>query len=70
MAIYERGSGPHVAERVQPEPGGSEEKRLEALAEQGADGWHRVEDAELEPASKDSASKRPAKAAQKTEEKS
>ncbi|MFI2757827.1 hypothetical protein ACH5A3_02955 [Streptomyces echinatus] len=66
MAVYERGSGPHVAERVQPEPGGPEEQRLEALAEQGIDGWHRIE----EPAAKESGAKRVSKAPAKTEEKS
>ncbi|MFI1409409.1 hypothetical protein ACH4Y0_05685 [Streptomyces sp. NPDC020707] len=38
-----------MAERVQPEPGGPEEKHLETLVEQGADGWHRIDHTEPVP---------------------
>lgn len=44
MAIYQRGSGDHVAERVQPEPGSEEERRLEELVARGEAGWHRPDD--------------------------
>lgn len=44
--IYERGSGPHVAERVQPGP--DDEARYAALADNPGSGWRRVED-EPEP---------------------
>ncbi|KFG08108.1 hypothetical protein [Streptomyces scabiei] len=48
MAIYQRGAGAHVAERVQPEPGSAEEERLEELVAKGEGGWHRVAEAEPE----------------------
>lgn len=43
MAIYQRGSGDHVAERVQPEPGGEEEQRLDDLVARGEGGWYVVD---------------------------
>jgi hypothetical protein len=70
MATYQRGAGSHVAERVQPEPGGPEEKRLEALVEQGVDGWHRIDDTEpeaAEPASPQEPPKKPNKASSKAD---
>lgn len=48
MAIYERGSGGHVAERVQPVPGSEEADRYAALAEDPASGW-RCATADREP---------------------
>ena len=42
MAIYQRGAGAHVAERVQAEPGSNEEKDLQKLADDPASGWRRV----------------------------
>lgn len=60
MAVYQRGAGDHVAERVQPEPGSDEEQRLEDLAARGEGGWHRVAEAETP-----SAAERPAKSAPK-----
>ena len=59
MAVYQRGAGDHVAERVQPEPGSDEEQRLDDLVARGEGGWHRV--AEEAP----SAADRPAKSAPK-----
>ncbi|MCI3271398.1 hypothetical protein [Streptomyces cylindrosporus] len=44
MAIYQRGAGDHIAERVQPEPGSEEEQRLEELVARSEGGWHRAED--------------------------
>ncbi|MDC2953381.1 hypothetical protein PO587_02805 [Streptomyces gilvifuscus] len=70
MAIYQRGAGDHVAERVQPEPGGPEEKRLDALVEQGADGWHRIDNTQpeaAEPAVTQEPSKKPNKASSKAD---
>jgi len=46
MAVYQRGAGDHVAERVQPEPGSEEEQRLDELVAKGEGGWHRVAEAE------------------------
>ncbi|MEH0650668.1 hypothetical protein QA995_14805 [Streptomyces scabiei] len=63
MAIYQRGAGAHVAERVQPEPGSAEEERLDELVAKGEGGWHRVEDASATPAA--SAVERPARSANK-----
>lgn len=57
MAIYQRGTGGHVAEREQPEPGSDREKELERLVEDDASDWHRAEEAQPEPAEP----KRPAK---------
>ena len=59
-----------MAERVQPEPGGPEEKRLEALVEQSVDGWHRIDETEpeaAEPASTQESSKKPNKASSKAD---
>jgi hypothetical protein len=68
MALYVRGSGPHVAERVQPEPGSPEEKRLEALVEQGTEGWHRIDDTEPGvPATAQDAPRKPNKASSKAD---
>ncbi|MDX3712738.1 hypothetical protein PV733_28125 [Streptomyces europaeiscabiei] len=70
MAIYQRGAGDHVAERVQPEPGSAEEQRLEELVEQGVDGWHRIDDAQpeaAEPAVTQEPQKKPNKASSKAE---
>ncbi len=54
MAIYQRGAGDHIAERVQPEPGSKEEQRLAELVARGEGGWHRVEDeAPAEPGPQD-----------------
>ncbi|KAB2384753.1 hypothetical protein [Actinomadura montaniterrae] len=61
MAIYARGTGAHDAERVQPEPGSDEEKRLQALADDPVSGWRRVDEPEPEPV----APSRPAKSAPK-----
>lgn len=44
MAIYQRGAGAHVAERVQAEPGSPEEKALDKLVAEGEGGWYRVDD--------------------------
>jgi hypothetical protein len=66
MAIYQRGAGDHIAERVQPEPGSEEEQRLEGLTARVEGGWHRVDDeapAEPEPV----VLERPAKSASKTD---
>lgn len=61
MAVYERGAGAHVAERVQPEPGSDEDKRLRGLADDPASDWRRVD----EPAAEPAAPSRPAKNAAK-----
>lgn len=58
MALYQRGAGGHIAERVQPEPGSDEEARLAALADDPKSDWYRAE----KPDPKESAeAKRPAK---------
>ncbi|MGI5418659.1 hypothetical protein [Actinomadura luteofluorescens] len=44
MAVYERGVAGHVAERVQPEPDSGEAARLQALADDPASDWRRVDD--------------------------
>lgn len=41
MPVYERYSGPHVAERVKTVKGSDEDKRLAELV--GTDGWRLVE---------------------------
>ena len=64
MAVYQRGAGDHVAERVQPEPGSDEEQQLEELVAKGEGGWHRVEDA---PAPSAQVVERPAKSAVKAD---
>lgn len=48
MAVYERGSGGHVAERVRPEPGSKEAEKYAALAADPGSGWRCVE-ADPEP---------------------
>lgn len=48
MAVYERGSGGHVAERVRPVPGSDEAERYAALAADPATNWRCVE-ADAEP---------------------
>ncbi|MFE0132396.1 hypothetical protein ACFWY6_12610 [Streptomyces sp. NPDC059037] len=64
MAIYERGSGGHIAERVRPVPGSEEADSLAALAEDPASGWLCVEpDTEPEPV----VLERPAKSASKAD---
>ncbi|MEV0660131.1 hypothetical protein ACIBI3_02340 [Actinomadura luteofluorescens] len=62
MSVYARGAGDHQAERVQPEPGSEEEARLQALADDPASGWRRLDDPE--PA-EESEPSRPAKSAAK-----
>jgi hypothetical protein len=61
MAVYERGAGDHVAERVQPEPGSDRETELEALADDAGSDWHRAE--EPEPAEPERPAKTDNKAA-------
>jgi hypothetical protein len=64
MAIYERGSGGYVAERVRPIEGSEEAEALAVLAEDPASGWRCVEpDAEPEPEPLE----RPAKSASKAD---
>jgi hypothetical protein len=43
MAVYERGSGGHVAERVRPQPGSEGEAQLAALAADPASPWRRAD---------------------------
>ncbi|WP_060887286.1 hypothetical protein [Streptomyces caniscabiei] len=43
MAVYERGSGGHVAERVRPEPGSDEAERYAELAAAPGSGWRCVD---------------------------
>lgn len=62
MAVYERGVAGHVAERVRPEPGSEAADRLQALADNPASDWRRVDDPE--PA-EESEPSRPAKSAAK-----
>jgi hypothetical protein len=59
MAVYERGAGAHVAERVQPEPGSNLERELEALADDATSDWHRAEEPEAKQG--DGEPKRPAR---------
>ncbi|MEV8432001.1 hypothetical protein ACWHLZ_28055 [Streptomyces chartreusis] len=64
MAIYQRGAGAHVAERVQPVPGTGEAERYAALADDPSSGWRCVEpDPEPEPVILE----RPAKSASKAD---
>lgn len=62
MAIYERGSGGHIAERLRPVPGSEEAERLAALAEDPASGW-RCAEPDAEPVEVT----RPAKSASKAD---
>lgn len=68
-AVYERGAGDHVAERVSPVPGSPEEAKLAALAEDPASPWRRVPDPEPEPETPadDDPPARPAKSASKAD---
>lgn len=43
MAIYERTTGGHVAERVQPAPGSADAARYAVLAADPASGWRCVQ---------------------------
>jgi hypothetical protein len=64
VAVYERGSGAHVAERVRPTPGSAEAERYAALAADPASGWRCTEpDTEPEPV----VLERPAKSASKAD---
>jgi hypothetical protein len=66
VAVYERGSGGHVAERVRPEPGSAEAEKYAALATDPATNWRCAEpDPEQEPGP--SAVERPAKSAVKAD---
>jgi hypothetical protein len=69
MAIYQRGAGDYVAERVQAEPGSEEEQRLEELVARGEGGWHRVAEAPADPPAepKSVVLERPAKSASKAD---
>lgn len=50
MAVYERTSGGHAAERVRPMPGSGEAAELEQLAADPASGWRAVVDEPPAPA--------------------
>jgi hypothetical protein len=50
VAIYERPSGAHVAERIRAVPGSEEDQRLSELVAKGIDGWRRNDDSGTEPA--------------------
>ncbi|MGW6455026.1 hypothetical protein ACWF94_03725 [Streptomyces sp. NPDC055078] len=64
MAVYERGAGGHVAERVRPVPDSEEAERYAALAADPASGWRCTEpDPEPEPVEP----KRPARSASKAD---
>ncbi|MCM2394356.1 hypothetical protein [Streptomyces albipurpureus] len=63
MAVYERGVGPHVAERVRPAPG-PEAERYAALAADPASGWRC---AEPDPAPEPVEPKHPTKSASKAD---
>ncbi|MFE6488969.1 hypothetical protein ACFVGN_39385 [Streptomyces sp. NPDC057757] len=67
MAIYQRGSGDHVAERVQPEPGSKEEQRLEKLVASREGGWYVVDAPKPAPESEPVVLERPAKSASKAD---
>lgn len=69
MAVYERGSGAHVAERVQPVPGSEAAERYAALAADPASGWRCAEpDPESEEAPQEPVVlERPAKSASKAD---
>lgn len=74
MAIYERGSGLHTAERVRPVPGSDDEARYAALADDPGSGWRRVEDKptpkkpkKAEPPKEPEEPKAPAKSASKAD---
>lgn len=61
VAVYERTSGGHAAERLRPVPGSEEAAELEQLAADPASGWRAVADVPPAPAGP------PAKAAAKAE---
>ncbi|MFC9847789.1 hypothetical protein ACFWFF_01565 [Streptomyces sp. NPDC060223] len=67
MAIYQRGAGDYVAERVQPEPGSEEEQRLDELVSRGEGGWHVVNAPAPEPEAAPVVLERPAKSASKAD---
>ena len=68
MAVYERGSGAHVAERVRPVPGSEEAERYAALAAASGSGWRCVEaDPEPEEDEQEPRLERPAKSAVKAD---
>lgn len=52
MAVYERASGQHVAERVQPASGSEEEAAYAALAADPVSGWRVVEESKPKRTSK------------------
>ena len=64
MAVYERGSGGHVAERVRPEPGSESAEKYAALAAAPGSGWRCVEP-DVEPET--TVTERPAKSAVKAD---
>ena len=49
MAVYVRGAGAHIAERVQPEPGSDEDKRLAALADEPVSAGRRLDEPKRPP---------------------
>lgn len=65
MAIFQRGAGDHIAERVQPEPGSEEEQRLEGLVTRGEGGWYMVDEPKAAP--EPEVLERPAKSASKAD---
>lgn len=68
MAVYERGSGAHVAERVAPVPGSPEAERYAALAADPESGWRCVKaDSEPEDGGQAPPLERPAKSAVKAD---
>ncbi len=68
MAVYERGSGPHIAERVAPVPGSPEAERYAALAADPGSGWRCVAaDPEPEAGGQQPPPERPAKSAVKAD---
>ncbi|QFQ97455.1 hypothetical protein F9278_15925 [Streptomyces phaeolivaceus] len=66
MAVYERGSGPHIAERVAPVLGSPEAERYATLAADPGSGWRCVK-ADPEEGGKQPPPERPTKAAVKDE---
>ncbi|SDM46502.1 hypothetical protein SAMN04487981_101608 [Streptomyces sp. cf386] len=66
MAVYERGAGAHVAERVRPVPGSEEAERYAALAADPASGW-RCAEPDPEPDQEPVVLERPSKSASKAD---